>query len=201
MISNEQYLPLETQVPKIIADENIYQAVIEVVRQRGFAGATTKQMAEAANVSEPTLFRKYESKMQLVKQAFGSLIAQTDFEAATRYTGEVRADLSRVVQAYQDSAVKQGQFIFTMLSEMRRYPELVDLLDTPFEIFLGIGKLMTQYQSDGILRKENPLHAVAALLGPLIFSAMLHSARPNEDLPPLDLQSHVVFFLEGRCAD
>ena len=186
-------------MPKIIADEDIYQAVIEVVRQHGFAGATTKQMAEAANVSEPTLFRKYESKMQLVKQAFGSVIEQTDFEAATRYTGEVRADLSRVVQAYEDSAIKHGHFIFMMLSEMPRYPELVDLFDTPFDIFLCIGKLMTRYQSEGILRGENPINAMAALLGPLIFSAMLRSARPNDALSPLDLERHVVLFLEGRC--
>ena len=42
-------------MPKIITDEEIYQAVMQVVSERGYAGATTKQMAEAANVSEVTL--------------------------------------------------------------------------------------------------------------------------------------------------
>jgi AcrR family transcriptional regulator len=188
-------------MPKIISDEEIYQAVMQVVSKRGYAGATTKQMAEAANVSEVTLFRKYNSKLQLIKQAVAALVAQTDFEAATQYTGDAYADLLRVVRAYQDSAVKHGQLIFIVLSELPRYPELVDLLDIPFEIYTGIGNLLAKYQSEGKLRQEHPLHAVAALLGPLMYSAMLSSALPGNSAPPLDLQNHVAAFLEGRSSE
>lgn len=159
-------------MPKIVKDEDIYRAVMQVVSKRGYAGATTRQMAEAANVSEVTLFRKHENKLQLVKQAVAELVAQADFEAATRFTGDISADLLRVVQAYQDSAVKHGQIIFMMLSEMPRYPELADLLDIPNEIFTDIGNLFEKYQSQGILRLEHPLHGVAALLGPLMYSAI-----------------------------
>ncbi len=185
-------------MPKIIRDEEIYQAVMQVVSERGYAGATTKQMAEAANVSEVTLFRKYHNKLQLIKQAIAALVAQTDFEAATQYTCDITADLLRVVQAYQDSAVKHGQLIFIMLSELPRYPELVDLLDIPFEIYTSIGNLFAKYQSEGILRQEHPLHAVAALLGPLMYSAMLSGALPGHSIPPLNLENHVAVFLEGR---
>jgi len=188
-------------MPKIITDEEIYQAVMQVVSERGYAGATTKQIAEAANVSEVTLFRKYDNKLQLVKQAIAAIVVQTDFRAATQYTGNVVTDLMRIVQAYQDSAVKHGQLIFTMLSELPRYPELADLLDIPFEIYTEIGNLITIYHSEGILRKENPLHAVAALLGPLMFSAMLKGVIPNNDLLPMDLEGHVASFLEGRLSD
>ena len=48
-------------MPKVIKDEKIYGAVMQVVSERGYASATTKQMAELAEVSEVTLFRKYES--------------------------------------------------------------------------------------------------------------------------------------------
>jgi AcrR family transcriptional regulator len=185
-------------MPKIITDEEIYQAVMKVVSERGYAGATTKQMAEVANVSEVTLFRKYNNKLQLIKQAVAALVAQTDFETAIQYTGDVTADLLRVVRAYQDSAVKHGQLIFIMLSEMPRYPELVDLLDIPLEIYTGIGNLFAKYQSEGILRQEHPLHAVAALLGPLMYSAMLSGALPVYSIPPLNLENHVAVFLEGR---
>ena len=188
-------------MPKIITDEEIYQAVMQVVSERGYAGATTKQMAEAANVSEVTLFRKYNNKLQLIKQAVAALVGQTDFEAATQYTGDVAVDLLRVVRAYQDSAVKHGQLIFIMLSELPRYPELVDLLDIPFEIYTGIGNLFAKYQSEGILRQEHPLHAVAALLGPMMYSAMLSGALPSHAIPSLNLENHVSVFLEGRRGD
>jgi len=185
-------------MPKIITDEEIYQAVMQVVSERGYAGATTKQIAEAANVSEVTLFRKYNKKLELIKQAVAALVAQTNFEAATQYTGDAKADLLRVVRAYQDSAVKHGQLIFVMLSELPRYPELVDLLDIPFKIYTSIGNLFAKYQSEGILRPEHPLHAVAALLAPLMYSAMLTGALPGHSIPPLNLEDHVAVFLEGR---
>jgi len=185
-------------MPKIVEDEKIYQAVMKVVMEYGYAGATTKQMADAANVSEVTLFRRYDSKLQLVKQAIVSIIAQTDFEAATEFSGNVAADLLDVVQAYQYSAVKHGRLIFMILSEMPRFPELASLLDTPFEIYTKIGNLIAKYQSEGILQQEHPLHAVSALLGPLMYTAMMPSAIPNGDMPPLDLQNHVTRYLEGR---
>lgn len=39
-------------LPKILEDRQIYRAVMQVVSERGYFGATTKQMAEAADVSE-----------------------------------------------------------------------------------------------------------------------------------------------------
>ncbi len=185
-------------MPKIIADEEIFQAVLQVVSECGYARATTKQMAEAANVSEVTLFRKFDSKLQLIKQAVTSIVAKTDFDAATQFTGDVSEDLLRVVQAYQDSAVKHGQFIFILLSELPRYPELRDLLGTPFNIFSSISELLSKYQSQGILRSEHPMHAMAALLGPLIYVTMTQKALSDTSIPPLGLENHVACFLEGR---
>ena len=185
-------------MPKIIDDAQVYQAVLQTVIERGYAGATTKQMALAANVSEVSLFRKYGSKLQLVKLAIASIIEQTDFEAAAQYTGDVPVDLLRVVQAYQDSAVRQGQFIAIILSELPRYPELAEMVDEPFNIFQSIGQLLARYQAEGVLRQEHPLHALAALLGPLIYIAMMRAAIEDAVLPPFDLTSHVTCFLEGR---
>ena len=48
-------------MPKIIDDVDVFQAVMKVVSERGYTGATTREMAEAASVSEVTLFRKYGS--------------------------------------------------------------------------------------------------------------------------------------------
>jgi len=185
-------------MPKIVKDEEIYQAVMQVVSERGYAGATTKQMAEAANVSEVTLFRKYSSKLQLVKQAISSIVTQTDFASAAHYTGDITADLMRVVQAYQAAAVKNGLFFTALFLEVARHPDLIDSFDEPLSIFRSIGQLIARYQEGGKLRKENPLHTVAALLGPLMYLAMMQSCLPKEPLQPVNLTSHVTCFLEGR---
>ncbi len=187
-------------MPKILENEQIYRAVIQVVAERGYSGTTTKQMADAANVSEVTLFRKYGSKQQLVKQAISSIINLSDLASAAHFTGDINVDLTRIVQAYQDSAGKHGSFITTLFSEMSRHPELVDSIDEPFTIFLDMGKLVARYQENGQLRKEHPLHLLAVLLGPVMYITLLCNAMPKSALPPLDLSNHVKYFLEGHHA-
>lgn len=185
-------------MPKIIADEKVYQAVLEQVGRHGYAGATTKQMAEAAGISEVTLFRKYGSKLELVKQAILILTDRFNFSGATRYTGDPAADLLRSVQIYQDSAARYSQFFATLLSEIARTPELAEVLETPLDSFRSLEQLLARYQAEGVLLEEPTLHAAAALLGPLIYSVMLGRALAHEAIPPIDLEQHVQNFLTGR---
>ena len=185
-------------MPKIVADEQIFQAVIQVVSERGYAGATTRQMADAAGVSEVTLFRKYENKAQLVKQAILFIIANSDFGSPAQYTGDVHVDLLKIVQAYQDTAAQHGIFIFTLFSEFSRYPELAEVMDAPLTIFQNIGELIARYQAEGILIQEQPLYTVATLLAPVMYVSTIRNAQLDPRMPELDLSEHVTAFLKGR---
>lgn len=185
-------------MPKIVDDEKTFQAVVETVLQRGYAGATTKQMAEAAGISEVTLFRKYGSKAELVKMAMLTVMARTDLASKAHYTGDLFADLLRMVQAYQDSVEQHGPFFLALLSEIPRYPELADLLDSPVGLVGSFGQLLARYQAEGALVQEHPLQAVTALISPLIFTNLLRTTRPDMAIPPLDLSAHVGRYLNGR---
>ena len=186
-------------MPKIVEDEQIYRAVIQVVSERGYVGATTKQMADAADVSEVTLFRKYGSKQQLVKQAVSFIVTQTNFASSVQYTGNVHTDLLRVVQAYQDTAVKNGLFIFALFADLARHPELIHSMKEPFNIFQAIGALIGRYQSEGVLKPEHPLHSVAKLFAPLVYISTIRNSKLDDTLPDLDLSGHVTSYLEGHC--
>lgn len=188
-------------MPKILEDEQIYRAVMQVVSERGYEGATTKQMADAADVSEVTLFRKYGSKQQLVKQAISYVITKTNFASSVQYTGNVHADLLRVVQAYQDTAVKNGLFIFALFADLARHPELINSMKEPFNIFQSIGALIGRYQSEGVLKSEHPLHSVAKLLAPLVYISTIRNTKLDDTMPDLDLPEHVTSFLNGHHID
>lgn len=185
-------------MPKIVKDEDVFLAVMKIVSERGYSGATTKQMAEAAKVSEMTLFRKYGNKAELVKQAISTIIGQTDLAASAHYTGDLKSDLTRIVQAYQDSAVEHGNFITSLFSEMSRHPELVSSIDRPLNIFMAIGELIARYQEEGYLKQEPPLHTVGVLLGPVMYTAILRKVIPESSIPPLDISVYVANFLTGR---
>ncbi len=185
-------------MPKIIADEQVYEAALQTIMERGYAGATTKQIAEAANMSEVTLFRKYGSKAELVRQAMTAMAEQLDFESETRYTGDVKADLLRVVEMYQGAAEKKGQYIYAIILEVQRYPELTAAIGTPIEMFSRISQLLARYQEGGVLRQEHPMHTLAGLLGPLIATNMMRNVAQDIPFPPPDLEKHVAAFLNGR---
>ncbi len=188
-------------MPKIINDEQIYKAAMQVIMEKGYTGATTKQIAEVADISEVTLFRKYGNKAELIRQAITAMAEQLNFEAAARYTGDVEADLQRVVETYQGSAEKNGQFIYTIMSEIGRNPELAEVISTPMNMMRNIGQLLTRYQEEGVLKAEHPMHALAGLLGPLIATNMLRNATDEMLMPPPDLVNHVAVFLNGRFRD
>ena len=187
-------------MPKIIDDAQIYRDVMQLIIEQGYDRATTKQMAKAAGVSEVTLFRKYGSKAQLVGQAMLSLTGQTDFATVARFTGDVTADLLRVVTMYQGLAQQEGRFFYTMLLELPRHPELAEFLDTPFMMISKIGQLLIRYQEENVLKQEHPLHALASLIGPLIALNMLRTAHKEAPIPLPDLNDHVASFLNGHRA-
>ncbi len=187
-------------MPKIVKDEEIYLAVIRVIAELGYASGTTKQMAEAAEISEMTLFRKFENKAQLVKQAIAFIVGEADFSNSAKYTGDLGADLLRVVKAYQNSAIKHGDFVTALIPEISRHPELLDSIDGPMNVFKSIGILIKRYQEEGKLAGEPELLTVGVLLGPLMYSAMLGRVIPGGHLPAFDLELHVARFLRGRAS-
>lgn len=185
-------------MPKVIEDMQIFQAVMETIAERGYAGATTRQIAETASVSEVTLFRKFGSKAELVKRTISALVEQTEFESATQYSGDIHADLLRVVMAYREGVIRNEHFFFVLFAELSRTPELADSFSQPLGLFQSIGKLLSLYQADGVIKTENPLHSVASLLGPLIYFSMIARSAGDNTMPPMDLENHVQNFLKGR---
>lgn len=187
-------------MPKVITDLHVFQAVMGIIAERGYAGATTREIAETAGVSEMTLFRKYGSKAELIKRTISALVEQTEFESMTRYTGDIRTDVLRVLQAYQDTVILHERFFFALFTEFSHTPELTDSLSQPLELFHSIGKLLARYQSEGVLKTEHPLHSVACLLGPLLYYSMVADFVGGASMPPMDIETLVENFLDGRYA-
>ncbi len=172
---------------------------MQTVMARGYAGATTKQIAEAAGISEVTLFRKYGNKATLLAEAINAMLAEANLSVTIRYTGDLVGDLMRVVEAYQATSASNGLFIAIMLTELPRFPDQAPLLEAPFSIIRAIGELLARYQAEGQLQEEEPLHAVAALMGPLIGLNLMRSSGLTSAVPPLDVAAHVERFLAGHA--
>lgn len=183
-------------MPKIVTDEQIFEAVLTVVTRYGYSGATTKEIAAVAGINEATLFRKYGSKAELVVQTMTYQAERMDIEAMAQYTGNVAEDLKRIASIFYDTRNERKDLFTVIFAEMPRYPELERALARPLDIVSNVSKLIARYQDEGILIRENPVHTVSALIGPLIAETLIANLDAGIQSP--DIDQHVTNFLNGR---
>lgn len=185
-------------MPKIIDDVQIFEAVLRVVGERGFSGATTKQIAKTAGISEVTLFRRFGSKQELVQKSAKFVVQQSDMINQMHYTGDIHADLTLIIETYMQTAVKFGDFVIQMIIEFSHHPSLLESFEQPIGMVKTLVSIIHQYQEDGILRKEHPLEAAVELLGPLLLKPLLLKVFPKENLSSINAEDHITRFLHGR---
>jgi len=184
-------------MPKVIDETRILRAAIDILMSLGYDGATVKEIAALADVNEVTLFRNYGSKAGLFEKAIQHQLADTPLNHL-EYSGNLEADMLAVVDAYIQTNQEQGDIIAIILIELPRNPELKGSVDIPMNNLQGVIEIIRKYQELGMLKKENPLAAVSALLGPVMIHQMFRRAKLKYSLPTLDPKVHVDAFLNGR---
>ena len=186
-------------MPKVINEDEVFKAVLGVLVTRGYASATTSEMAAAANIHEATLFRKYGSKVGLIERAIQRQLSTAPISKVA-YTGDLQTDLYAILDAYVATNDEYGAILPVIFLEIPRYPELKNVLQTPLANIQGIVDIITRYQNQGLLKNEPPLTSVNVLLAPILLSQMLRQANMDLPAPVIDLHQYVAAFLHGRKA-
>ena len=182
-----------------ISDDKILDAALEVLVQRGYRGATTRHISAAAGITEVTLFRRFGSKKNLLIAAVQQE-AENFVAAGIEYTGDLEADLVRIVQFYKQAAQTRGRMIGMLLVEAQRQPELLEVIQTPLTLIKKANALIERYQDEGALVKEPPMQALISLVGPLLLAGIAGFMDPNLFDLSFDPAEHVQRYLQGRSA-
>jgi AcrR family transcriptional regulator len=186
-------------MPKVIDETSVFRTVVDMLVSHGYEGATTKAIADIANVNEATLFRKYGSKAELFEKAINHQFSDTPLNKLI-YTGDLETDLLAIVEAYMETNEIYGEIIPTILAELPRHPEIKKSFNTPWANIQVILKIIQEYQSQGRLKEESPLTSLNALIGPLMTRQMFQRANLVLPIPDIDAREHVDSFLQGRKA-
>jgi AcrR family transcriptional regulator len=180
----------------MVGDEQILQAALRVIAEAGYAGATTKEIAKAAGVSEVTLFRRFGSKKELLLTAV-QRDSQHFWDAGIGYTGDVAADLGRIVTFYQQLMDTRGPTVIVIIIELARQPDLREVMSIPQQLMSHSTAVLQQYQEQGILIPQPPQQALASLLGPLMLDGILRTIYPAGASPPFAPDTLVENYLQG----
>ena len=181
-----------------VTDERMFDAALAVLAQRGYAGATTRRIAEAAGVNEATLFRRFGDKRQLILAAIHADIPRLTQEALT-VTGDLEADLIRVVEYYSALHQHRDGLVGALLLEGARNLDVAALIAEPLGLLSRLGEIFASYQRAGQMVEEPTDFAVQALLAPLLLISLLRRMSSAEIVLP-DAKSVVQRFLSGRVA-
>jgi AcrR family transcriptional regulator len=184
----------------------IVQSAIHLFAEKGFRGATTRELAAAAGVTEPVLYQHFGAKSDL----YSAII-----EAKAAEVSGHTAELGKLARSGDDRAFfgKLGELI------LRRYeedPELSRLLffsslerhelsELFFErLYLGFYKLVKGYirrrTREGAFRKVNPEVATRGLIGMISYHGLVALMFPGHfpmTNPRRVMDETIALFLNG----
>jgi AcrR family transcriptional regulator len=105
--------------------EVVFAAAIEVIAERGFAGASIEAIAQRAGVARSTIYRNWPSRIDLLLEAVDSAVGP--IESLSR--GDLRADLEAIITHIADllTADRMGSVAASIILEGRHDPELEEL--------------------------------------------------------------------------
>lgn len=84
--------------------QKLCEAAIDLFSKEGYDSVTTKKIAEAAGLSEMTLFRHFGTKYNLFEEAYDAYLYQPSFESLFRngLKDDIEKDLLRIGHVYLD---------------------------------------------------------------------------------------------------
>jgi len=156
-------------------EQRILDAALKVFASEGYTGATTRRIAEEANVAEVTLFRKFHSKENLLKEVLiknrASSSSLDDYLSRIKEDTSLQIDLctlgKKILDIMRDKkrGGKYHMFMLMLFEEGRRRPEVAEVLSSVFQ--MNIARLSEYFEMqirNGKMRNVNPRSTALAFI-------------------------------------
>lgn len=185
--------------------EKILHATMNLIMEKGYSAATTKDIAKAAGVNECTIFRKFSGKKEIVMAAmslpeWNPCLREEDFE----YTGELEQDLCSFAHVYSSKVTPR----MVKVSLGLRSPDLYEITrDGIREIPDTFKRVLVGYFTE--MRKQNKINtdnieSLAMAFVALNFGFVFFKASFGDELTKLQtkeyIESSVHHFVNGICS-
>jgi AcrR family transcriptional regulator len=184
--------------------QRIILGAAQIFNQKGYEGATTREIAQAAGVNEVTLFRHYGSKKNLflVMISQRSPLRSVRKALENRVTRDYRQDLLTIGNQYLTTMLKQRKGILMSLCAAEQLPEMREVIaQMPAQLRQVLGKRLQQHMISGSAREMDPQMAAQAFFGMFFAFAIsqgLLEAIPATQIPPKAVvEQFVDIFVQG----
>lgn len=170
----------------------ILDAAADLFAMHGYVGTTTRAIADAAAVNEVTLFRRFDSKLGVLR-ALGERMAARQAgraAAAAPDTEDVRDTLLRLAHMEIAGAIEDGGLAIRLAFDAKSVPEVAELLGENVPANLdGLAEYMAEHQASGELRDDIDPHVLAEAFFGLTSSYVMYRMVMGVGEMPVDVTS------------
>ncbi len=146
----------------------IVRAALQMFAEKGIRGATIRDIAEAAGVTEGALYRHFASKEELAQALFAECarLLYEHLHAAAKAHKSPREQLCALARAFWEFAATQpAAYEFVMARHHESIGELPPDQPWPKDVFVGV---IEEGIAQGVLRPLNPHLGAAMMIGLLV---------------------------------
>lgn len=156
--------------------EQILNAALEVFAEKGYAGASMRDIARAVGVTEGLLYHYFESKEQLLEACWRERSWRPQLERILQ-EGEdkpLSEVLREVVRSFAQTMEENASTVLMCVSEMQRNPQMaVSHIERIEDNMRLIGDFLRRRQAAGEIRTDIDVGIAAGMLLGSAYSAFL----------------------------
>lgn len=179
----------------MITNESIMEATLKTIAKCGIKGATTRQLAEASNINEVTIFKKFKNKENLIHQ---TLEVQMETMKA-----EIDAFFAQDFVNHDNFIEQASQFILSLYQEYRDFMIIsIKEMGSKDIAFIDPSAVEYLYQKvdeklEGLLdiqTAKEDARSISLILNSVILLVMVEKVKSDvHDRPPLmDINSEML---------
>lgn len=181
--------------------ESIVDAALQTFSRHGFRGATTRRLADAAGVTEVTLFRYFPSKEDLYRAVLDKHsilpVLRAELEKPPPPGGAHDA-LGEMGRRFLGILKQRHSLIRLMLSEAVVNPSAAQMMfrEGPGRFYEGAARLLRQYCERGEMRQVDFDLAARAFLGVFFTFILSQEILQQQDLSSDELDRAADTFVD-----
>lgn len=172
--------------------ESIVDAALQTFSRLGFRGATTRRLAQAAGITEVTLFRHFPAKEDLFRAVLDKYSILPVLRAEMLEPpppGGGRKALRDLARRFMGILQEREDLIRLILSEAVVNPEMARMMfrQGPGRFYEDAAKLLAAYGERGEVRQVDFAYASRAFLGVFFTFMLTQEVLLGKESKPLDL--------------
>lgn len=173
--------------------KKIIDAMMEIILERGYTGATTKDIAERAGINECTIFRKFKEKKEIVLA--GMELPQYRPNITPQTFADIKWDIESDLKMFMENYMKEVTPQFVRLSIGLRSPQIYQqtaplIMDIPQTFLKALTDYLSQMKEMGKIKNVD-CDTVAATVLSATFGFTFLSASFGSELYNIEKSKYI----------